>query len=175
MRIPLRIPLRFLVGISLVVLVLSSLSAWAGPRVKVLDNPIRMRFSSFSTSLAVLGDVTGDGIPDYLVGAYDQPYAKEGMTGMELGVGGPSGKTTQHRWQLMPVAKKDNLNKSIPRGGGESRLRWSLLGKDETVIRVYPFFCTSGKSSRSSCIEQNIVSKGHLSCVSLYVSWPVFH
>ncbi len=94
-----RIPLRFLVGISLVVLVLSSLSAWAGPRVKVLDNPIRMRFSSFSTSLAVLGDVTGDGIPDYLVGAYDQPYAKEGMTGMELGVGGSkkAGKNVDHQ------------------------------------------------------------------------------
>jgi hypothetical protein len=94
-----RIPLRFLVGISLVALVLNSFSAWAGPRVKVLDNPIRMRFSSFSTSLAVLDDVTGDGIPDYLVGAYDQPYAREGMTGMELGVGGAkkAGKNVDHQ------------------------------------------------------------------------------
>ena len=94
-----RIPLRYLAGISFVALVLNSLSAWAGPRVKVLDNPIRMRFSSFSTSLAMLGDVTGDGIPDYLVGAYDQPYAREGMTGMELGVGGSkkAGKNVDHQ------------------------------------------------------------------------------
>ena len=86
-------PFRFsiyplLVSLSLTTLLLAGSSAWAGPNIKILDNPIRMRFSSFSTSLAMLDDVTGDGVPDYLVGAYDQPYAKEGMTGMEVGFAG---------------------------------------------------------------------------------------
>ena len=86
-------PFRFsvslpLVSLSLTALLLVSSAVWAGPNIKILDNPIRMRFSSFSTSLAMLDDVTGDGIPDYLVGAYDQPYARKGMTGKEVGFGG---------------------------------------------------------------------------------------
>ena len=97
-------PCRFsvslpLVSLSLTAFLLASSSAWAGPNIKILDNPIRMRFSSFSTSLAMLGDVTGDGIPDYLVGAYDQPYAKDGMTGKELGFGGTEkvGQNVDHQ------------------------------------------------------------------------------
>ena len=88
-----------LVSLSLTALLLAGSAAWAGPNIKILDNPIRMRFSSFSTSLAMLDDVTGDGVPDYLVGAYDQPYAKEGMTGMEVGFAGDkkSGVNADHQ------------------------------------------------------------------------------
>ncbi len=97
-------PFRFsvslpLVSLSLTALLLVSSAVWAGPNIKILDNPIRMRFSSFSTSLAMLDDVTGDGIPDYLVGAYDQPYARKGMTGKEVGFGGAEkeGKNVDHQ------------------------------------------------------------------------------
>ena len=79
--------------------VLAGRYAAAGPNIKILDNPVRIRFSSFSTSLAMLEDITGDGVPDYLVGAYDQPYAKEGMTGKEVGIGGhaKSGENADHQ------------------------------------------------------------------------------
>lgn len=86
---------RYLISLSLLGLVFLSSSVDAGPRVKTLDNPIVMRFSSFSTSLALLDDMTNDGIPEYLVGAYDQPYAPEGKTGSAIGGGvGPSPEPT---------------------------------------------------------------------------------
>ena len=53
-------PFRFSVPLSLVSLFLTALllagsAAWAGPNIKILDNPIRMRFSSFSTSAGHAG------------------------------------------------------------------------------------------------------------------------
>jgi hypothetical protein len=40
-------------------------------RYMMLDNPIRMSFAGFASSMATVGDVDGDGVTDYLVGAYD--------------------------------------------------------------------------------------------------------
>ena len=90
---------RYLISLSVLGLIFLSSSVDAGPRVKTLDNPIVMRFSSFSTSFALLDDMTNDGIPEYLVGAYDQPYAPEGKTGSEIGVGGgaKSGANADHQ------------------------------------------------------------------------------
>ena len=90
---------RLLASLSLAVILLATSFAWAGPNIKILDNPVRIRFSSFSTSLAMLDDITGDGVPDYLVGAYDQPYSKGGLTGKELGIGGASkaGENADHQ------------------------------------------------------------------------------
>jgi hypothetical protein len=46
----------------------------AAPRMMILDNPTRLMFSGFASALAVVGDVDGDGISDYLVGAYDHRW-----------------------------------------------------------------------------------------------------
>ena len=46
----------------------------ANARVMFLDNPMRLSFSGFASSLAQTGDVDGDGVTDYLVGAYDHRW-----------------------------------------------------------------------------------------------------
>lgn len=94
-----RAPRVFRFGIFIGIVLLTGAAAWAGPTIKMLDSPLRISFSSFSTSLAMLDDLTGDGIPDYLVGAYDLPYAREGMTGTELGVAGAAktGENLDHQ------------------------------------------------------------------------------
>lgn len=96
---PRRTPRVFRFVLFIGILLLTSAPAWAGPTIKMLDSPLRISFSSFSTSLAMLDDLTGDGIPDYLVGAYDLPYAREGMTGTELGVAGAAktGENLDHQ------------------------------------------------------------------------------
>jgi hypothetical protein len=81
---------RFCTLTGFFVLFVWSFPAWAGPQVKFLDNPTLIKFSGFGTALALVGDVNGDGAPDYLVGSYDQPWAKEGLTGKEIGIGGAS-------------------------------------------------------------------------------------
>ena len=50
------------------VLLVSGLAGPAGARVMILDNPIRQPFSGFASSMAVVGDLDGDGIADYVVG-----------------------------------------------------------------------------------------------------------
>ncbi len=39
--------------------------------IMILDNPVRMSFGGFASSMATVGDVDGDGVTDYIVGAYD--------------------------------------------------------------------------------------------------------
>jgi hypothetical protein len=42
-----------------------------GAAMMILDNPIRMSFGGFASAMTTVGDVDGDGVTDYLVGAYD--------------------------------------------------------------------------------------------------------
>jgi hypothetical protein len=37
----------------------------------MLDNPVRMTFAGFASSMTTVGDVDGDNVSDYLIGAYD--------------------------------------------------------------------------------------------------------
>jgi hypothetical protein len=58
----------------------------------ILDNPQRVAFSAFSASLAVVGDVDGDQVPDYLVGAYNNRWEKNDRQGRAFVFSAKSGK-----------------------------------------------------------------------------------
>jgi hypothetical protein len=68
---------------------LSSLAADA--RVLFLDNPMRLPFSGFASSLALAGDVDGDGVMDYLVGAYNQRWSGNDRQGRVFVFSGAKG------------------------------------------------------------------------------------
>lgn len=62
---------RFLCFVSLAVLCRTPLSSLAASNLMMLDNPVRMSFAGFASSMATVGDLDGDGVTEYLVGAYD--------------------------------------------------------------------------------------------------------
>src|SRR5215470_671121 len=62
---------RFLSSFSFAFLFFAAAPALGANRYMMLDNPIRMSFSGFASSMITVGDVNGDGVSDYLVGAYD--------------------------------------------------------------------------------------------------------
>ena len=64
---------RTLASLFLVMCLTWAVHAWAGPQIFMLDHPDRIQFSSFASALAIVGDIDGDQIPDYVVGAYNQP------------------------------------------------------------------------------------------------------
>ncbi len=82
---------RVLVALLVALLLTWSLPAATIARVMTLDNPIRLPFSGFASSLAVIGDVDGDGIADYLVGAYDHPVSSNLHQGRAFVFSGRSG------------------------------------------------------------------------------------
>ena len=61
-------------------------------RTMILDNPQRMPFSGFASSLALVGDIDGDQVSDYLVGAYDNRWDKNDRQGRVFVFSGKSGK-----------------------------------------------------------------------------------
>jgi len=69
-----------------------SLPAWAAPGLLILDNPLRLSFTGFASSLAVVGDIDGDGVSDYLVGAYEYYWRKNLNQGRVFVFSGQSGK-----------------------------------------------------------------------------------
>ena len=48
-------------------LLFCGLPARAVARVMILDNPVRMPFSGFASSMAIVGDLDGDGVSDYII------------------------------------------------------------------------------------------------------------
>jgi len=58
----------------------------------ILDNPVRMMFSGFASALAVIGDVDGDNVADYVIGAYDHPWNGNDHQGRAFVFSGKSGK-----------------------------------------------------------------------------------
>ncbi len=68
------------------------LATQAAARVMILDNPIRVSFSGFASSMAVVGDLDGDGVSDYIIGAYDHRVDKNEHQGRVLVFSGQSGK-----------------------------------------------------------------------------------
>lgn len=58
----------------------------------ILDHPLRLSFTGFTSSLAVVGDLDGDSIPDYLVGAYEHYWHNSMNQGRAFVFSGQSGK-----------------------------------------------------------------------------------
>ena len=65
---------------------------WAGPEIRTLDTPNRLIFSGFSSALSTLGDVNGDAIPDYIVGAYEQTWDENNHQGRAFVFDGQTGE-----------------------------------------------------------------------------------
>ena len=65
---------------------------WAGPEIRTLDTPNRLIFSGFSSALSTLGDVNGDAVPDYIVGAYEQTWDENNHQGRAFIFDGQTGK-----------------------------------------------------------------------------------
>ncbi len=65
---------------------------WAGPEIRILDTPNRLLFSGFSSALSTLGDVNGDAIPDYIVGAYEQTWDENNHQGRAFIFDGQTGE-----------------------------------------------------------------------------------
>ncbi|MSQ47592.1 MAG: hypothetical protein EXR78_04255 [Deltaproteobacteria bacterium] len=64
----------------------------ADARTMFLDNPIRLPFSGFASSLALVGDVDSDGTADFLVGAYNHRWANNDRQGRAFVFSGATGK-----------------------------------------------------------------------------------
>ena len=60
-------------------------------RTMFLDNPMRLPFSGFASSLALAGDVDGDGTGDYLVGAYNHRWNNNDRQGRAFVFSGAKG------------------------------------------------------------------------------------
>lgn len=67
-------------------------SSGVDARTMFLDNPMRLPFSGFASSLALVGDVDGDGAADFLVGAYNHRWDKNDRQGRTFVFSGTTGK-----------------------------------------------------------------------------------
>ena len=68
-----------------------TVSVWAASPFMMINPPVHLSFTGFASSLAVIGDVDGDQVPDYLVGAYQHRWQgndKQGRAFVYSGRGG---------------------------------------------------------------------------------------
>jgi hypothetical protein len=70
----------------------------------ILDNPLRLPFSGFASSMVVVGDLDGDGVADYLIGAYDQPVESNDHQGRAFVFSGREGKLLRTIEDPAPMA-----------------------------------------------------------------------
>ncbi|MGE0822029.1 MAG: integrin alpha [Candidatus Binatia bacterium] len=70
---------------------LCGLPANGAARTMILDNPERLPFCGFGSSLALAGDIDGDQIPDYIVGAYNHRWDNNNHQGRAYVFSGKSG------------------------------------------------------------------------------------
>ena len=82
---------RFLVSILFALCAVVLFSFRADARTMFLDNPMRLPFSGFASSLALAGDVDGDGTGDYLVGAYTHRWNNNDRQGRVFVFSGAKG------------------------------------------------------------------------------------
>jgi hypothetical protein len=83
---------RFIVSILFALCAVALFSSRADARTMFLDNPIRLPFSGFASSLALVGDVDSDGVADFLVGAYNHRWANNDRQGRAFVFSGATGK-----------------------------------------------------------------------------------
>jgi hypothetical protein len=81
----------FLVSILFTLCSVVLISFRADARTMFLDNPMRLPFSGFASSLALAGDVDGDGTGDYLVGAYNHRWNNNDRQGRAFVFSGAKG------------------------------------------------------------------------------------
>jgi len=117
-------------GVLGAVLLASGLAGPAGARVMILDNPIRQPFSGFASSMAVVGDLDGDGVADYVVGAYDQTVNRNEHQGRAFVFSGQSGKLLMTIEDPTPPLGTEAYSRRAlqgrrrqPRAGGGLRLQ----------------------------------------------------
>ena len=82
---------RFLVSILFALCSVVLFSFRTDARTMFLDNPMRLPFSGFASSLALAGDVDGDGTEDYLVGAYNHRWNNNDRQGRAFVFSGAKG------------------------------------------------------------------------------------
>jgi hypothetical protein len=132
-----------------VILLLCGVPLQAVARVMILDNPIRMPFAGFASSMATVGDLDGDGISEYLIGAYDQPTKENEHQGRAFAFSGRTGKLlfTFETPEPMPyaafgfsVAGLGDVNKD-----GTPDLLIGAFGQDQSSGKVFAFSGKDGK------------------------------
>ncbi|MGE0683177.1 MAG: integrin alpha, partial [Candidatus Binatia bacterium] len=69
--------------------------AWAGMNLVLLEHPQQLSFTGFASSLTTVGDLDGDNIPDYVVGAYQHFWNSNLKQGRAFVFSGRDGQLLQ--------------------------------------------------------------------------------